>query len=670
MPRRAIPSAALLLLLSSLVACGGGPEPAPAQPPRATRPAASVAAGSSRPPRCANVVDARDVLARHARAYGSPEGVAASLPVTMTGTLSLEGRSGKAEIVVTPEATRTQAWIAGIATAEGIDAAGPWALEAASSGIVERQSGIEAIGPMLDAWLLRRAYVTAFDPSRDKTRCEDATASPNGGARVDVAFARPELGSPVLAFDLETGALLSVAHEKADGATVRITYEAWSDADHGIRWPRKTTTHPLVASASSQEYAAAVHGLDCARFDASGVVLPERGAACAAPPADRFSLRWPAGDRPTVRVPLLYLGRELLVHARIGGRDAMAFLDSGASATALDARTPAASEFHPSMELTGSGATQRVRVGFGELTAVDIGGLHAEHLPTVSVPIPGLDAFGDKKPDVILGYAFFASAVIRVDYKRSEIVFAKSTAGIFAKGGEPRAVPLRVLKSKVVVDGSVEGAAAPFVVDTGNAGGLDLYKKWAVDHGFPGSRDVVTMKGHFGVGAAETTSTFYRLRNATLGPIAFDGQLTDVGDPPGPGIIAGLAGNEVLARCDAVVFDVAKRTMWLEGTCDRPVAERRAGWRFDKKPDATLADRPWVIGAIWPGGAAERAGLMVGDRVLEVGGKPATNDVAPLWALELQPVGTKVPVVVAREGAPKRRVSVTMELRSPPPSLP
>jgi S1-C subfamily serine protease len=110
--------------------------------------------------------------------------------------------------------------------------------------------------------------------------------------------------------------------------------------------------------------------------------------------------------------------------------------------------------------------------------------------------------------------------------------------------------------------------------------------------------------------------------------------------------------------------------MWLEGTCDRPVPERRAGWRFDKKPDATLADRPWVIGAIWPGGAAERAGLMVGDRVLEVGGKPATNDVAPLWALELQPVGTKVPVVVAREGAPKRRVSVTMELRSPPPSLP
>ena len=175
------------------------------------------------------------------------------------------------------------------------------------------------------------------------------------------------------------------------------------------------------------------------------------------------------------------------------------------------------------------------------------------------------------------------------------------------------------------------------------------------------------MKGRFGAGTEETTSTFYRLVNGSLGPLAFDGHLSSVDDTPGSGVIAGLAGNQVLARCDAVVFDVAKRTLWLEGACDRPVPESRAGWRLAKKPDPSHPDRPWVVGALWPDGAAERAGVQKGDRLLEVAGKPATVDVAPLWAIEQQAVGTKVPVVIERAAAPKNRVRLVVELRSPQP---
>src|SRR4029079_4851708 len=156
----------------------------------------------------------------------------------------------------------------------------------------------------------------------------------------------------------------------------------------------------------------------------------------------------------------------------LGGRDVSAFLDSGAGATAVDATTPAGLNFTPTMETTAVGATQDVRVGFGELPSIELGDLHAEHVPTVSVPIPALEAFGDKRPELILGYSFFASAVVRVDYKRLDIVIAKSAAGIFAKGVETRAVPLRVLDNKIVVDGVVEGIPAPFEVDTGNSGGL------------------------------------------------------------------------------------------------------------------------------------------------------------------------------------------------------
>jgi hypothetical protein len=321
------------------------------------------------------------------------------------------------------------------------------------------------------------------------------------------------------------------------------------------------------------------------------------------------------------------------------------------------------------MELSGSGSTQKIRVGFGELPAVDLGDLHAEHVAAVSVPIPALDAFGDKRPELILGYSFFAAAVVRVDYKRLEVVLAKSTDGIFAKGSEPRAVPLRVLNGKIVADGTVDGLPAPFEIDTGNGGGLDLFKKWALAHGLPGERPVVELKGRYGVGLSETAATFFRLRKASLGPISFDERLTHVADPPAPGVLAGLAGNEVLARCDAVVFDVARRTLWLEGTCDRAVPERRAGWRFEKKIDASHPDRPWVVSALWPDGAAERAGVQVGDRILELGSTPATNDVAPLWALEQRAPGTKLSAVVLRGPAgatrQQQRKTLLLELRSP-----
>jgi hypothetical protein len=661
-----------LLLPGALVlsSCGGVSERASTLAGRAATAAPAVASGGALS-RCPSALDARELLARHARNYGSAEAVAASLPVVLSGTVTIESQTGKVEVVVTRNAVRSVAWIAGLVEGNGTDATGAWTLEG-GSGVVERQRANEGIEAALDAWLLRRTYVGAFDTTRDTARCADVGAPANGGARVDLGFARPELGSPVLSFDLESGALLSTAHDRADGVSTRTTYEAWSEASPAkVRWPRKTTQHPLVGDTATEEYGAIVAGLVCSRFDASGVAIPLRGDACAAPPPDRFVVRWPAGDQPRVRLPMTYLGSELLVRAKLGGRDAMAFLDSGAEATAVDATTPAGAAFRPSMEVTGSGATQKLRLGLGELATIDLGELHVEHVPTVSVPIPALDAFGDKRPELILGYSFFASAAVRVDYKRSEVVFGRTTDGLFAKGVDTRAVPLRVLRSKIIVDGTVERTPAPFEVDTGNAGGLDLYKKWAAAHGLPGDRPVVTLSGRFGAGTAQTAATFFFTSSGTLGPIAFDGHLVHVADPPGSGIIAGLAGNEVLARCDAVVFDVPKRTLWLEGACDRPVPERRAGWRFEKKVDAAFPDRPWVVALLWPGGAADRAGVQVGDRVLEVGGKPATADVAPIWAIEQQPAGTKVPVVVVHgNGKPADRVRLTMELRSPAVSPP
>lgn len=68
-----------------------------------------------------------------------------------------------------------------------------------------------------------------------------------------------------------------------------------------------------------------------------------------------------------------------------------------------------------------------------------------------------------------------------------------------------------------------------------------------------------------------------------------------------------------------------------------------------------------MVRALWPGGAAERAGRAVRDRILEVDGKPATLDVGPPWTLEQQLADTKLPIVSTRAG---KRQRVVAELRS------
>jgi len=613
------------------------------------------------------------MLARHARAYGSREAVAAALPVTLTGTFASDGRTGELETLLAAGGHRAQSRGGGIFEASGMEGATVWSLDAAS-GQVERLTKQEAIEAMLEAWVLRRGYLADFEAARDLSRCVDPEPGQPGqpgsplSSRLAIALNRPDLGTPVLGFDLGTAALMTVAHDQPDGRTAQDDYLAWSDPVAGVRWPSKVN-HSSPGGLTRMEMAAPKRGLTCAGDDASGRATTLQGGMCLVPPPSRFALAWPTDGKVTI--PFSYVGNEILVRARLGPREVWAILDSGAGATAVDAGTEAGAAFTPSTDLDASGATQKVRVGYGELPAIEIAGqsagrpweagVRATRVPTISVPIPLLDAFGDKRPELILGYSFFAAAVVRVDYVKSTLTFARTSDGLFAGKTPPRSVPMWVLMNKIVVDGKVEGLAAPFQVDTGNAGGLDLYAKWAAKHDLPGKRDVVELRGRFGVGTGETVATFYQLGKASLGPIRFDDRLTHVGDPPSQGIVAGLAGNEVLSRCDAVTIDVPKRTLWLEGTCEREVPERKAGWRFDRRPDATFSAQPWVISTLWPRGAADRAGLQVGDRVLEVGGKRATLAVSEIWAMETAPDGTRLPVTVDRAGARKK---VILDLRT------
>jgi hypothetical protein len=136
-----------------------------------------------------------------------------------------------------------------------------------------------------------------------------------------------------------------------------------------------------------------------------------------------------------------------------------------------------------------------------------------------------------------------------------------------------------------------------------------------------------------------------------LGPIHIDAPLVAIDSVNSPSRhVAGQIGNGVFARCAAVVFDIQNRTLWLEPPCDRNVAEDLAGWVLERKDNASLPERPWVVRFVIPGSSADVAGVKLGDRLLQVASKPAILERSNFDAETKQVPGTKVHAVVQRDG--------------------
>jgi PDZ domain-containing protein/aspartyl protease len=638
MRRRWSPACSIL----ALAACVTPTAPSPDKP---SDPGARPLEGAARSPqKCPASIDLPALLARHAAEYGSTAAVEAALPLTRTLEIEQGSSKGKCVELVDKARRKSQCTRGPLELAEGIDEEGSWALM--HTGALVRLADDESAGVRFLAWLEQRRYL---DEKPGDVSCKD-----NGGRPIAVAqFPRSAIGDPALAFDLESGALLRSTFTEPDGSWAATTFEEWSPKDKsGVRWPVKMTTRYAVQEPLTERLAESKSGVDC------GQGSPE---ACFQPPAPKLKMTFPKTGRASVKFEDAY--NEIMIHTKLGKEDVIALLDSGAGITAIDGTGAAAKSFKPAFELSGSGATQKVHLGFGEIEELQIGDLKIEHLPAASVPIPAFADFGKQRPAVVLGFSLFQAAAIRIDYARKEVIFANEVT--LLKSPASKDLAIKDLGGKVVARVELNKADAPIEVDTGNAGAFALYDKWAAGHNLPGSLKAVEQKGRFGAGEAETVRRLFRLPAAKLGPIEAKDMLVSIASPPAPGNSAGLVGNTILGRCRAVIFDLVHRKLWFEGPCDRPVRESRAGWRLTRQDDESAKDRPWVITGLVPGGSAARAGVEEGDRLLQLGGSPATIDVAKLLTMCERPVGTKLSVEVLRGKEVKKLEMILADLAKP-----
>ena len=204
------------------------------------------------------MIDAKAILAKNARAFGSAEAIARVPLRELVGTTETEGQPGKTSVILGADTFRMTSQLGGIVDGRGIDRESGWEL-AGGSGIVERLRGAdEEVDVRFDDWFWRRKWLAGGET---KSTCTNDGLS---GAHVDLVFARPEIGSPVLSFDLDTGALVEATHTQCDGKIDRVSFDAWSEPDKtGVRWPAKTISHPTSGDPTTTVFVRAVRRARC-----------------------------------------------------------------------------------------------------------------------------------------------------------------------------------------------------------------------------------------------------------------------------------------------------------------------------------------------------------------------------------------------------------------------
>jgi hypothetical protein len=282
---------------------------------------------------------------------------------------------------------------------------------------------------------------------------------------------------------------------------------------------------------------------------------------------------------------------------------------------------------------------------------VNIGGLTMTDQIFTVISVP----FDEKKEGIFVGLLLVQNLPIRVDFEKQEITFYAQQS--FHYSGDGTVVPIHYQEYFLVADGSVDGMAGEFGIDTGDMFSLSLYAPivsqldlvrhyGATIHGYTGEgfggadRGYYTRAGKLQLGQATVTRPVTVLSKDSSGAEASR-------------TIAGNIGLGVLKQF-TVVFDYPHGKMYLEKNSryGKPDIFNRAGLMLDLDPENL------TIKTVIPGGPGEKAGLREDDVITQIDGAPPTDET--MVSAFTQPVGTVVRLTV-RHAKETRAVSIVLK---------
>jgi hypothetical protein len=539
-------------------------------------------------------------------------------------------------------------------------------VETETGGPVTLGSGYDGQVP----WM--RDFSGAYTPEQGGDRIALAV---NQAYRLANLWWRPDFGgAQVVYLGRETGGSGADDH-------LRVTprggkpFEAWFDA----------TSHLLTRVAEVQEFMLAqtlfsdyarIGGvmaprktvMDLGAGPAGYITLTLRSAdlgparplaafSCPTAPPDGAAIE---GGAASATLPFRLLNDHIYVAAFVDGKGPYTFIVDTGGHLALSPRLAGELGAAAQGKAPASGAGEKIAsTAFAPVDRITLGPVSLSHQTAFVTDV--YDTAVEGIPvDGMLGFEFFRRFVVRIDYGRRTLTVFDPARFSPADAGDP--TPFVFDDHLPDVAGTIDGVPARFDIDTGSRAELDVTSPFVrrndLHAKYPGAIEAVT---GWGVGGP-VTSTNVRLPSLTLGAVRIDGPVAELSDAEhGSFSDANYDGNigSALLKRFVVTFDYAHQRLYLR-PASPPVADvgtfDRAGLWFNASPSG------YLVTAVDRGGPAEAAGLVSGDVITAIDGKPARMaDLSEArQTLRTLPAGTEVKMDVDRGAAHK---TFTVRLR-------
>lgn len=526
---------------------------------------------------------------------------------------------------------------------EGYDGTKPWTQD--DSGQVRPEESTDAREGAAD-----QAYRTALAhwfPERWPASIEDGGEKREGARRFTLVRITPRGGRPFeLWIDVATG--LVDRYAEKDATRVRTTFLSDYREVAGVRVPfaiRQTTGDPKYDAVFAVERFALDEPLDDARF------------APPPPPPPDFAI---AGGATSATVPFELVNNHIYVDVRLNGRGPFRLLcdTGGSNVVTPEVAKELGVEAQGALEIRGAGEKSE-DVAFARLGRVELGAVSLRDQLFLVLPFSELSAVEGFPVQGLVGYEIFKRFAVTIDYPDRKLTV--HAPGTFREEGRGVGVPFRFAGHIPEVDGALDGIPGTFWIDTGSRGALQIESAFAEKHGLAkryGAR-LQAVTG-WGIGGA-ARGLLARAGRLTLGEVvAIDRPVVDISvrgsGGPADRYVAGNVGGAILKRF-VVTFDYARqRVVFARGaSAAAPEPYDRSGLWLN------LAKGGFEVMDVVPDGPGAKAGIRVGDRVVAIDGKPASelSLAATRERLRTEPVGTRVELSLESRG--KRR-EVTLVL--------
>jgi hypothetical protein len=385
---------------------------------------------------------------------------------------------------------------------------------------------------------------------------------------------------------------------------------------------------------------------------------PETLSRYAPPPPPPNTAQWPAG-KDSVSVPFRLLNNHIYVDASINGAAALPFVFDTGATDIIEKSATQKLGIKIEGALPGGGFGDKIEdFGFAKVKSVSLGGLVLpdQVFGTQNSPgwvaIEGADSYG------LLGYEYVKRAVLSIDYAKHTMTFTKQSAFHPPKGAA--AIPFTFFAHVPMVSATLDGFPGEFQVDTGSRGALTVMYPFATAHDLV-AKYHATKRATVGYGVGgPSRALLARANKLVIGPVSIDVPVTEiVTDKGGAGEAARTAGNiggDLLKRF-TLTLDYAHQTLWLE---PNPLASQREVFDRSGLWIARAKDGAIEVADVATDSAAAAIGLVTGDEIVSVNGKPAT-DVA-LYELREEfkgATGTQFTLSVKGKKA-ERRLTLTL----------